>query len=529
MKKYKLLLMFLIFVNRLSAQIDPKDLLLHLPFDGNADDVSGNHYSGIVNGAVPDKGINNQPNTAYYFNGIDNSVIIPNITALDGQIKAFTILIRMMPMDIKPQPDISDPYAATYNFLTWHRNSADSLNAFLNSKMRIAWQPPSKGSEPHKAFLSYVMDWCSGNTGTASGYQKDSALVDHKWITVAFVYSEGTMKVFHNCHAENDWENTYPVVSDLCGSDPIQISIGNVPQRAFAYGYRYYKGKIDDLQIYKRALSDDEVMQYADSTCKEEIIPVVNAAIMATPDSCKPYHYIFTDHSATKDFITKQRKWVVDNNDSIEKDSLDYVFTTTGNHTVQLILQGSDTSFSATTMIEIESLKPLRFLTTASHEINVCEKKGLQLDVSGGKSYNWQPCLYLSDCSIRNPIVTTTDSVLYTVQAISADGCIDSIQIKVQPVPDDAQIYVPTAFTPNGDGHNDLFGALSFRSVTNCYFSVYNNFGEVVFSANDIHKKWNGKFKNIDQSSGTYAWTFQYQSGNGCSIKKKSGTVQIIR
>ena len=199
MKKCWLLLASLFFIATLFAQIDAKDLVLYLPFNGNANDTSGNNYNGVVNGAVLAAGADNQPNTAYYFNGINNSIIIPNIAVLDGKLKAFTVLIRLYPMDIVPQPDVQYPYGTAYNFLTLHRNTKDSLQAFLGSKIRTAWSPPSSAGEPHKSYLGYVMNWCIGNVITGSGYVQDSDLVDHRWLTIAYVYKEGTMKVFHDC------------------------------------------------------------------------------------------------------------------------------------------------------------------------------------------------------------------------------------------------------------------------------------------------------------------------------------------
>ena len=123
--------------------------MLYLPFNGNANDSSSNHYTGIINGATLTTGAGNEPNTAYYFNGINNSIIIPNVAVLDGKLKAFTVLIRLYPMDIVPQPEVQYPYGTAYNFLTLHRNTTDSLQSFLGSKIRTAWSPPSPAGEPH--------------------------------------------------------------------------------------------------------------------------------------------------------------------------------------------------------------------------------------------------------------------------------------------------------------------------------------------------------------------------------------------
>ena len=230
-----------------------------------------------------------------------------------------------------------------------------------------------------------------------------------------------------------------------------------------------------------------------------------------------------------KDFVVERRVWKVDNGEVFELDSLDYTFTITGNHTIQLTLQGKDTSFTTNTSITIDSLKPVKFLSVLSAEVNVCEKGSAELKVFGGSTYSWSPCTYLSSCVIYNPTVTPEDSVVYEVVSTNTNSCIDSLFLKVNVIPDNTRAFIPTAFTPNGDGLNDFFGVLSFRRLPGVHFTIYNNLGRVVFSSSDKHDKWDGKYKNTDQPTGTYIWSLQYQSGNGCSIRTKKGTVQLIR
>src|SRR6476620_6156299 len=80
----------------------------------------------------------------------------------------------------------------------------------------ISWQPPTDSISPHKAGCWYGMEWCTGNVNTASGYLTDSGAVDHRWLTVAYVFDNGTMKVFQNCTLQGNWDNNYPPVNDLC-------------------------------------------------------------------------------------------------------------------------------------------------------------------------------------------------------------------------------------------------------------------------------------------------------------------------
>ncbi|MEO5890833.1 MAG: LamG-like jellyroll fold domain-containing protein [Ferruginibacter sp.] len=133
-------------------------------------------------------------------------------------------------------------------------------------------------------YLSYVMTWCSANIQTGSGYKKDTGLINSKWITVAYVYSGDEYKMYHNCEVVNQWM-VYPKVSDLCGTEPMQISLGNVPTAAMPYGHRPFKGKMDELRIYKRALTEEEVAIYSGSVCKITA-PVITPDFLITGGPC---------------------------------------------------------------------------------------------------------------------------------------------------------------------------------------------------------------------------------------------------
>ncbi|MEJ7680910.1 MAG: LamG-like jellyroll fold domain-containing protein [Segetibacter sp.] len=94
----------------------------------------------------------------------------------------------------------------------------------------------------------------------------------NKWRTLSLVYNKGIFKVYDNCQIIFDLNN-YPTINALCGNEPVQMSLGNVPMDLISqYGYRYFKGKIDDLQIYMRALSEREVKLYANIECIEKAL-----------------------------------------------------------------------------------------------------------------------------------------------------------------------------------------------------------------------------------------------------------------
>ncbi len=86
---------------------------------------------------------------------------------------------------------------------------------------------------------------------------------------------------------------------------------------------------------------------------------------------------------------------------------------------------------------------------------------------------------------------------------------------------------LPTAFSPNGDGENDVFIIRGgpFNSVI---FNIYNNWGELLFQSNDRMIGWDGTFKGNESPLGVYTWTFEIEIIGG-KVIKKSGDVTLIR
>src|SRR5690554_249707 len=104
------------------------------------------------------------------------------------------------------------------------------------------------------------------------------------------------------------------------------------------------------------------------------------------------------------------------------------------------------------------------------------------------------------------------------------NNCTDTITklITVELLP-----VLPSGFTPNGDGENDMFIIRGgpFKSVD---FKVYNNWGQLIFNTSDGNEGWDGTYKNENAPLGVYTWTFVVEMGNG-QVIKKSENVTLIR
>jgi gliding motility-associated-like protein len=120
--------------------------------------------------------------------------------------------------------------------------------------------------------------------------------------------------------------------------------------------------------------------------------------------------------------------------------------------------------------------------------------------------YTWAPDNgTLNNPNINDPIATPYDSVtVYTVYAMSAAGCRDSNFVTIHLRYEDN--CIPTAFTPNGDGLNDVFrlcNKMRYEKLVD--FRVFNRWGQVVFeNSNDPEKGWDGTFNGVVQDMGVY-------------------------
>jgi gliding motility-associated-like protein len=88
--------------------------------------------------------------------------------------------------------------------------------------------------------------------------------------------------------------------------------------------------------------------------------------------------------------------------------------------------------------------------------------------------------------------------------------------------------YLPTAFTPNGDGLNDEVQPYLIGMKGLISFSVFNRWGNLVFRTSTYGKTWNGKFQGVDQNPGVYVWIVEYYNSNNIKVTEK-GMITLIR
>ncbi|MFT3981009.1 MAG: gliding motility-associated C-terminal domain-containing protein [Ferruginibacter sp.] len=150
-----------------------------------------------------------------------------------------------------------------------------------------------------------------------------------------------------------------------------------------------------------------------------------------------------------------------------------------------------------------------------------------QLLASGGDTYLWTPSTPLNNAGIRNPLATLQADQKFVVKVTDFAGCIgyDTVFVKVYKGP---TYYVPNAFTPNGDGLNDVFRPIPVGIVRTDWFRVFNRFGEAVFETTQWMKGWDGTFKGKKQPVGSYVWIIKGTDRDGKTVEMK-GSVMLVQ
>ena len=114
----------------------------------------------------------------------------------------------------------------------------------------------------------------------------------------------------------------------------------------------------------------------------------------------------------------------------------------------------------------------------------------------------------------------------YQISIRTDSGCLVTDTVFVKAV--DANIFVPSAFTPNTDGKNDKFAPVCYSIARLNFFSVFNRWGELLFTTNTIGKGWDGTNKGAAADAGTYVWMLEAVGMDGQVFRQK-GTVVLIR
>ncbi|CAN5816967.1 hypothetical protein BH11BAC4_BH11BAC4_16390 [soil metagenome] len=142
-------------------------------------------------------------------------------------------------------------------------------------------------------------------------------------------------------------------------------------------------------------------------------------------------------------------------------------------------------------------------------------------NVTGASSYLWTPADGLSSTTILAPIAKPITTTTYILTVKNDVGCTAFDDVKVTVIP--YCIKVKNAFTPNGDGINDLWKVYDqFDCLKNVSVHVFNRYGNPVFESKDYHNTWDGRYKGKSVPDGTYYAVIDFLLVNGKTATVKT-------
>lgn len=193
-----------------------------------------------------------------------------------------------------------------------------------------------------------------------------------------------------------------------------------------------------------------------------------------------------------------------------------------GSYIVKAVIYNRCLTDTATKIIVIQENKTVHVPAFIKDTV-MCTGGELFLNASSPffKSYTWENGLIYSYRTITEP-----GQYELTVRN---DCSSDTKSFKVEFINCPCDVYIPNAFTPNMDGRNDVFKAVSKCFARAYHLKIFNRFGGIIFETQDVNKGWTGKQNGLEFPVGVYVWILEYINPNTNKLIQKKGTVTLLR
>ncbi|MEI7597581.1 MAG: PKD domain-containing protein, partial [Bacteroidota bacterium] len=346
--------------------------------------------------------------------------------------------------------------------------------------------------------------------------------------------------------------STFQVQTPVCVNEPSQIVYTGTASSTAGYHWNFsgttattganqgpYTATWDTPGTYNVSLYVIENGCYSDSsTMQVEVMPLPLVAFSANPTAgCIPVSVQFTDISPDATSWTWNFGDPTSGSNSSLVQNPTHVYNEANSYNVSLTIEGSNgcvNSLTNNSMITGYPLPQAEFYNLP--EVGSLENSNITFYPSGSSSnivaWSWDfGDFYTSDnySNLESPSHTYQHTGNYTITLLAETeyGCKDSVQ-KTILIREDFAIYIPNAFTPNGDFANETFGPQGVGYDENYYkLEIYDRWGELVFSTTDITKHWDGKFQGKTSKQDVYNWVIDIKEKDG--IKHHfTGVVTLI-
>lgn len=265
---------------------------------------------------------------------------------------------------------------------------------------------------------------------------------------------------------------------------------------------------------------------------KADSCPLPIANFTSVPVQFCPEHCVsFSDASQYGPILSYQWYFPGGTPDTSSSPTPAVCYDQEGFYDVQLIVTNQYGSDTIVKYSEVSaSFNPNVF---ASPDTTMEFGESYQLNAGGGVAYQWAPSTGLSDTAggsnptvIPNPVASPVNTTTYTVAIRDSAGCTAYRQVTVTILHDNI-IFIPTAFSPNGDGFNDILYVRA-NNVYSMRLTIFDRWGEQLFETTDQSVGWNGTYKDKELGPGVYTYVVTVNFDNKDSVTK-SGTVTLVR
>jgi gliding motility-associated-like protein len=166
---------------------------------------------------------------------------------------------------------------------------------------------------------------------------------------------------------------------------------------------------------------------------------------------------------------------------------------------------------------------------TSVSKTDVCSGDSVELHaaVYQGYKYQWSPAAFFTDTQSPDAAAVVLVPGYIHLTVTDKYGCkaADSVLVNAQPC---CQVYLPNAFSPNGDGKNDVFRVITIGHHQIGSFRVVNRWGQTVFETADERHGWDGTLNGTPQEIGTYFYYLKYKCADGQELEQK-GEIILVR
>lgn len=149
------------------------------------------------------------------------------------------------------------------------------------------------------------------------------------------------------------------------------------------------------------------------------------------------------------------------------------------------------------------------------------------LNATGGTVYTWTPATGLSCTNCASPTASPTTTTTYIVSGTDANGCFGSDTVVVFVELPCGEIFVPNAFSPNGDNENDVLRIYG-NCINELYFVIFDRWGEKVFVTTNPAEVWDGTIRDKAMNNAVFFYYLSATLNNG-DVVEKSGNITLIK